>query len=93
VTSTSDPNEALNIFRSEPKVFALVITDQVMPRMKGHELAAHIRKIRADIPVILCSGSEEIIHELKEKETHINEFVLKPFSRSQLYGAISRVLG
>ena len=83
VTSTSDPQEALKIFRDEPKMFSLVITDQVMPRMKGHELAGHIRQIRQDIPVILCSGSEEIMQELQEKNTGINEFILKPFSRSQ----------
>ena len=92
VTSTSDPQEALNIFKNEPKIFSLVITDQVMPRMRGHELAGHIRQIREDIPVILCSGSEEIILELQEKKTEINEFILKPFSRSQLQEAISRVL-
>ena len=92
VTSTSDPQEALNIFKDEPKMFSLVITDQVMPRMRGHELAGHIRKIRQDIPVILCSGSEEIMQELQEKKTGINEFILKPFSRSQLQEAIGRVL-
>lgn len=92
VTSTSDPQEALKIFRDEPKMFSLVITDQVMPRMKGHELAGHIHQIRQDIPVILCSGSEEIMQELQEKNADINEFILKPFSRSQLQDAIGRLL-
>jgi PAS domain S-box-containing protein len=92
VTSTTDPQEALHIFMNAPKMFSLIITDQVMPRLRGHELAGHVRQIRKDIPVILCSGSEDIVRELQEKKTPINEYILKPFSRSQLQEAIGRVL-
>jgi CheY-like chemotaxis protein/two-component sensor histidine kinase len=92
VDSTSDPQEALSIFRDGPDKFDMIITDQVMPRMKGHILASHIRKIREDIPIIICSGSEEALRELQEKMADISEFILKPFSRSQLAEAIDRVL-
>jgi CheY-like chemotaxis protein len=92
VTSASDPREALDIFSQDPEGFSLVITDQVMPRMRGHELAMQIHRIRADIPVILCSGSEEVLRELQEKETAVDAFILKPFSRSELEDAIGRVM-
>lgn len=69
----------------------MIITDQFLPGMKGHELAAHLHAIRKDIPVILCSGCEETLLELQEQGSDINEFMLKPFSKSELVDAIQRV--
>jgi PAS domain S-box-containing protein len=38
----------------------LVITDQVMPRMTGLELAAAISKLRPDLPVLIATGYAEM---------------------------------
>lgn len=92
VTSTTDPHEALSIFREEPKKFDLLITDQVMPRMRGHELATHVHEIRKDLPVIICSGSEEAIQELQKHQADIHEYIHKPFSKDQLMDAMQRAL-
>jgi CheY-like chemotaxis protein len=92
VTSTTDPHEALSIFREEPKKFDLLITDQVMPRMRGHELATHVHKIRKDLPVIICSGSEEAIRELQKHQVDIHDYIHKPFSKDQLMDAMQRAL-
>jgi len=92
VTSSADPNEALRIFRDKPEQFALLITDQVMPRMRGHELASRVREIRGDIPVIVCTGWEGAAGELKEHALPVQELILKPFSKSILADAIRRAL-
>ena len=92
VTSSSDPGEALNLFRNEPDTFTLVVTDQVMPRMRGHELAAQVRLIKEDIPIVICSGSEECLRELQGRDLSRTELLHKPFSRSQLKDAIRRAL-
>ena len=92
VTSTDDPCKALNLFREEPDIFHIIITDQFMPGLKGHELVTHIRQIREDIPVILCSGSEEALQELQEERKDIQRFLPKPFSKSELAEAIQDVL-
>jgi CheY-like chemotaxis protein len=63
-----------------------------MPGMRGHELASHIREIRKDIPIIVCSGSEGALQELQKERAEIHEFILKPFSKSELTDAIARVL-
>jgi CheY-like chemotaxis protein len=63
-----------------------------MPGMRGHELASHIREIRKDIPIIVCTGSEGALQELQKQKTVIQEFILKPFSKSELTDAIARVL-
>jgi CheY-like chemotaxis protein len=92
VTSTNDPHKALNFFREEPDKYHMIITDQFMPGLKGHELVTHVRQIREDIPVILCSGSDEALQELQEQRKDIQRFLPKPFSRSELAEAIQDVL-
>jgi two-component system, cell cycle sensor histidine kinase and response regulator CckA len=92
VISTSDPQKALGIFRTEPDKFVLLITDQVMPRMKGLELATKVREIRVDVPIIICSGSEEALQELQNSRTDIHAYIHKPFSKAQLLDAMHRVL-
>jgi CheY-like chemotaxis protein len=92
VTATTEPQEALSLFRSDPDKFSLLITDQIMPRMKGHELATCVHEIRKDFPVIVCSGSEGALQELQEQRADIHEYILKPFSRSELTDAVLRIL-
>ena len=75
VTSTTNSQEALSMFRNEPdREFDMIITDQFMPRMKGNELVISVREIRKDIPVIVCSGSEGALQELQEQMRDFQEF-------------------
>jgi two-component SAPR family response regulator len=60
--------------------------------MKGHELATSVHEIRKDFPVIVCSGAEGALLELLEQGVDICEYILKPFSRSELANAILRIL-
>ena len=56
VTSRMNGREALALLRLDPSRFDLVITDQTMPEMTGIELAREILAIRADMPIIMCTG-------------------------------------
>ncbi len=92
-TVVSDSTQALERFRRTPEAFDLLITDQVMPGMTGAELIANIRAIRADLPVVVCSGfSEQFTPEAAEK-MGIREFLMKPVERQQLAEAVHRALG
>jgi CheY-like chemotaxis protein len=92
VHAATNPREALRLFSEDPERFDVVITDLIMPEMHGHDLVSHIRKSRKDIPIIVCSGSEGALQEMEEQSTDYLEFILKPFSKSELENAISRVL-
>jgi len=70
--------QALELFRSEPDRFDLVITDMTMPHMTGDTLARALMKIRPDIPVILCTGHSRRVSEEKAKDMGIRAFVMKP---------------
>ncbi|MGA1870033.1 MAG: PAS domain S-box protein [bacterium] len=84
--------EALETFRAEPTRFDLLITDQMMPKMMGVELVKEVRKIRSDIPIILCTGFEEIINELQCKDLGIQEYVTKPIIINNLVYTLRRLL-
>jgi two-component system, cell cycle sensor histidine kinase and response regulator CckA len=84
--------EALEVFRTTPQTFNLVITDLTMPQITGVELAKKLMDIQTDIPIILCTGFNDVIHEDEAKAMGIRELLLKPSSIKELKTAISRAL-
>jgi PAS domain S-box-containing protein len=92
VSSRSSSLDALELFRSKPDDFDLVMTDMTMPHMTGDSLAREIMKIRSDIPIILCTGYSNKITEEQAKEIGIKGFVMKPVVKEDLAKMIRRVL-
>ncbi|MFH1842004.1 MAG: ATP-binding protein [bacterium] len=92
VTAVTSSRNALNIFRSDPEAFDLVITDQTMPEMTGDQLTTALLAIRSDLPVILCTGYSETVNEETASELGIRAFVMKPFKREELMTAIREVI-
>ena len=83
---------ALETFRQSPQHFDLVITDQTMPHMTGEALACELRRIRPDIPIILCTGFSHTIDAEKAQAQGINAFLMKPLVARDLGLAIQQVL-
>ena len=92
VSANTDSTEALEVFRSSPHMFDLVITDMTMPGMTGVDLAEELMKIREDIPIILCTGYSESVTEESAKDMGIRKFVMKPFVMERLATVIKEVL-
>ena len=63
VTSRLHSVEALEAFKADPSSFDLVITDMNMPNIPGDVLARKIKYIRSDVPIVICTGFSERIHE------------------------------
>jgi signal transduction histidine kinase len=92
VTAFTNSVEALQLFKSKPDAFDLVITDYTMPRMTGEALARELHNIRADLPIILCTGySEDVITSVAE-EIGIREIVMKPIAAAELADIIRRIV-
>jgi PAS domain S-box-containing protein len=53
------PADALQAFTSDPDGWDLVVTDYDMPEFNGAELARSIRRIRPDVPILLCTALPE----------------------------------
>ena len=68
--------------------FDLVITDQMMPRMTGTQLAAEVAKVRPDLPVILYTGFNEGIARSEVEAARIRAVATKPIDPHQLFGLL-----
>ena len=92
VTALSSSMDSLEVFRRQPDNFDLVITDMTMPNMTGSELAQRIMALRADVPIILCTGFSELINEEKAKALGLRGFIMKPVDMLNLAKTVRRVL-
>lgn len=63
-----------------------------MPGMTGDKLAIEVKKIRADIPVIICSGysDEEMVN--RAKQIGISACLMKPLVIQDLANTVRDVL-
>lgn len=83
---------AWEAFQIAPQRFDLLIADQTMPDMTGDRLARQCRRLRPDLPVILCAGSEQELSEEQAPLQGITEFMLKPLTLHDVAHRIQRVL-
>ncbi len=92
VTSHQSSTDALEAFRSAPDNFDIVITDMTMPNMTGDRLSVELKKIRPDIPVILCTGFSKKIANRKPSEIGVDMVLMKPIAMNELANAVRDVL-
>ncbi len=96
VQTAADGQEALDIFRFQPGIFAAVVTDLMMPRLDGHKLAAAIRQLDPGVPIIASSGvTGEGTVEMADPrlaQLGIRTLLKKPYTEHQLLGALAAEL-
>lgn len=92
ITAQDNASAALKLFTGQPEQFDLVITDMTMPNMTGDKLAGELRKIRSNIPIILCTGFSELIFKEKAESLGIKGFLMKPVTKKSLSNMIRTVL-
>jgi PAS domain S-box-containing protein len=92
VTGRTSSLEALELFRTKPDRFDLVITDMTMPNMTGVDLAREMILIRPNIPLILCTGFSEMVSKEKAKSIGIRQFIMKPLLTKRLAMTIREAL-
>ncbi len=93
VTVKTSSLEALETFKSMPDRFDLLITDYTMPSMTGLDLAKEVKKIRPDMPVLICSGHNDSINETTASLFDIEGFLAKPFDKREISRVIQKILG
>jgi CheY-like chemotaxis protein len=92
VTICRSSVEALELFRSSPDAFDLLISDVTMPDMTGDMLVEKIWSLRPALPVLLCTGySERRFREKLESRGRIR-IVMKPLLLQELSVNIRAIL-
>lgn len=78
---------ALDVLR-EDRPIDLMITDFLMPRMNGAQLASAARRIRPNLPILLATGYAELPAKL---DIHLPR-IAKPYQQDQLLSEITNAL-
>ena len=88
VTVASSGTEAAAVVAHDPSRFDLVITDQMMPRMTGTQLASELATLRSDLPVILYTGFNEGVPRSELEAAPLRAVCTKPIEPHQLFGLL-----
>lgn len=90
VETETDSIIAFERFLNNPDRYDVIISDQTMPGFTGTELAKKIKRIRPEIPIVLCTGFSESISQEELTEIGIESLLRKPFSLHQLSDAMHK---
>jgi YesN/AraC family two-component response regulator len=93
VSMETQPLRALAMIEKEPRRFDLVITDLIMPKLRGAKLLMQLKVLNPGVKPTLCSGFSEGMDAEKALQLQTDAFLGKPISRVELAQAIRSVLG
>ena len=84
VVEAEDGTRALDFMRGAPAAPTILVTDLQMPgSVDGSQLAARVRGIRPDLPVVIATGRPDKLQPSWRTELGY-VFVTKPYLPSQL---------
>jgi PAS domain S-box-containing protein len=92
VETAADGRSAIELFSARPQDFDAVLLDLTMPVMNGEEAMCAVRRIRANVPIIVSSGFSEV-EAVKRFASHgIAGFVQKPYTATTLARKLKQAL-
>jgi len=92
VLTAGTPEEGIRVCESNHRDIRLLVTDVVMPRMNGRQLAERIQKVSPDIRVLYISGyTDNAIVHYGVLDPGL-WFLAKPFTLSALVAKVREVL-
>lgn len=89
VFSAENGKEALDIFKNNH--IDMVVSDIMMPKMTGLELAREIKRDSPDTPIIFTTAYNETDLFIEAIECGVDKFLLKPLDLPKLLNAISEI--
>ena len=92
VLGVGDGQHALDIFKKNKNNLDLVILDMNMPGMDGAIVYDKLKKIQADVKILIASGYFENNRIRKILENSFTGFIQKPFSVDVLSEKLAEIL-
>lgn len=93
VVCAEDGEKALEIFRHKRDEISLVLLDLTMPHMSGDETFRELRRIDAQVRVVMSSGFSEQEVTQKFLGKGLSDFIQKPYTLQSLKEKLRRILG
>ena len=91
VLEADDGRAALELFRREKEHIDVVVTDVVMPRMNGADLAKAAERIRPGLKILFISGHPERAGAGLDP-TGVTNLLMKPFTADTLAARIKELI-
>jgi DNA-binding NtrC family response regulator len=94
VNAFTNPEEALQSFKSDAESYCLVVSDMRMPALSGIQLARKVKEINPNVKVILMTAFEIRDSEFSKvfPSTQVDGFVQKPIGIKDLTKKILSVI-
>jgi signal transduction histidine kinase/ActR/RegA family two-component response regulator len=91
-TGRTDPLEALELVRSNPGRFDVVLTDLTMPGLSGVDLARAINALPVSVPLVMMTGFSGNWTAEALQSLGVAQLVSKPVTARELSGVLRDVL-
>ena len=84
--------EALHAYLQDPDSLDLLMTDENMPDLRGHELAREARRVRPELPVVICTGYSDAMTTREMRSAGVRAVVRKPLLLEELGEIVQNAL-
>jgi DNA-binding NtrC family response regulator len=95
VSAFTNPEEALQSFKSNAESYCLMLSDIRMPGLSGMQLARKVKQINSGVKVVLMTSFEIRDSEFSKvfPSTQVDGFVQKPIGIKDLTNKILSIIG
>jgi DNA-binding NtrC family response regulator len=95
VNAFTNPEEALQSFKSDAESYCLVVSDMRMPALSGMQLARKVKEINPNVKVVLMTAFEIRDNEFSKvfPSTSVDGFVQKPIGIKELTSKVLSIIG
>ena len=95
VDAFTNPEEALQSFKSNAEAYCLVLSDVRMPALSGIQLARKVKEVNPNVKVVLMTSFEIRDNEFSKvfPSVQVDGFVQKPIGIHDLTDKIVSIIG
>jgi DNA-binding NtrC family response regulator len=95
VEAFTNPEEALQSFKSDAESYCLVLSDIRMPSISGIQLSKRVKEVNPLVKVVLMTSFEIRDNEFSKvfPSTHVDGFVQKPIGIKDLTDKVLSLIG
>ena len=90
VDATSDGEHGLYLATIHP--YDIILLDYSLPNKNGYEICSELRARGKQTPIIMISGTGDILHKVDGLNIGIDDYIVKPFFFEELLARINAIL-
>jgi len=91
-TTFTSAGAAIEHLDNDTELYDLIITDMTMPMMSGEDLLREARRLRPQVPVVICTGFSASMTAERAYSLGASGYLSKPLSVNELALQVRRIL-